>query len=175
MLKKILLTFTFVLYAVILLLVLLVVRFPKESILTRIEQKVERELSGYSCNINDIKYVYPLSVKLQGVTAIHEARQFQLPVTDILVTPTLGNILSEFDVSLELFGGYLNTTVVLDHDNNRVELPSLLINGIDLNEVVFLEQSLGRGGCRARGDNRSLHRGQQPFESGRIFWLRAYQ
>ena len=142
MLKKILLTFTFILYAILLLSVLLVVRFPKESILARIEQKVEQELPGYACTITNITYVYPLSVKLEGVTAVHEARQFQLPVTDILVTPTLGNILSEFEISLELFGGYLNTTIILDHDNNRVELPSLWINGIDLNEVLLISTSL---------------------------------
>lgn len=145
MLKKLSLTFIFLFYAVILLAVLLVVRFPKDAVLTRVEQKIENRFPGYSCEISDIRYIYPRSIMIEGVAITKPDQQSQLPVTNILVTPDLKNILTRFDMSLELFEGTLNTRVILHRENNRVELPTLEISGVNLKEVSFLEQSLGRG------------------------------
>ena len=145
MLKKISLSFTYIFYAVILLVVLLVVRFPKESLLARIEAKVEHELPGYTCTINDIKYGYPINVLLEGVNISHPGRQIQLPETEVTVTPDLKNLLTTFKVSMDVYGGTLSTDVIVHSQENQIELPRLEISATDLEGVGFLAQSLGRG------------------------------
>jgi len=145
MLKKLSLTFVYLFYAVVLIAVLLVVRFPKDTLLTQIERKVEGELSGYTCEISSIKYIYPISVLFEDVTIVHSGRETELPVTNVLITPDLKNVMTQFEMSLDLLGGTLKTGVVLHPESNRVELPTLAISGINLKEVGFIEQDLSRG------------------------------
>ena len=145
MLKKLSLTFLFLSYAVVLIAVLLVVRFPKETLLTQVEQKVEENLSGYTCEIGDISYIYPSSVLIEEVEIVHTGNQSQLPFTSVLITPDLKNVMTRFEISLELLGGTMTTGVVLHPESNRVELPTLVISGINLKDVGFIEQDLSRG------------------------------
>lgn len=145
MLKKLSLTFIYLFYAVALIAVLLVVRFPKDTVLTRVEQKIEERLPGYTCEINNIKYVYPFNVLVEGVTIVHRDNSSQLPVTNVLVTPDPKHLLTRFGISLELLGGTMKTGVVLRPESNRVEFPTLALSGINLKDVAFIEQNLSRG------------------------------
>ncbi len=145
MLKKLSLTFLYLTYAVVLIAVLLVVRFPKETLLTQVEQKVEEKLSGYTCEIGTISYIYPFSVLIEEVEIVHTGNQSQLPFTSVLITPDLKNVMTRFEMSLELLGGTMTTGVVLHPESNRVELPALVISGINLRDVGFIEQDLSRG------------------------------
>lgn len=145
MLKKLSLTFIYLFYAVVLIAVLLVVRFPKDTLLTQIERKVEGELSGYTCKISNIKYIYPISVLFEDVTIVHSGRETQLPITNVLITPDLKNVMTQFEMSLELLGGTMKTGVIRHPESNRVELPTLAISGINLKDVGFIEQDLSRG------------------------------
>ena len=144
MLKKLSLTFIYLFYAVALIAVLLVVRFPKDTVLTRVEQKIEESLPGYNCDISNIKYVYPFNVLVEGVAIVHRDNSSQLPVSNVLVSLDPKHFLTRFGVSLELFGGTMNTGVVLHPESNRVEFPTLEVSGINLKEVAFIEQNLGR-------------------------------
>lgn len=145
MLKKISLTLFFLSYALILIAVLLVVRFPKDTLISRLEQKIETELPGYTCDIDNIKYMYPFSVLFEGVTIIHSTTQAQLPFANILVTPDPKNLMSQFEASLEILGGTMKTEVILHPESRKIELPVLTISGINLKDVGFLEHQLGRG------------------------------
>ena len=145
MLKKISLSFIYLSYAVALIAVLLVVRFPKDTVLTRVEQKIEERLPGYACDISNIKYMYPFNLLVEGVTIVHRDNNSQLPVTNVLVSPDPRHLLTRFGMSLELLGGTMKTGVVLHPENNRVEFPTLEVSGINLKEVAFIEQNLSRG------------------------------
>lgn len=167
MLKKLSLTFIYLFYAVVLIAVLLIVRFPKDTLLTQIERKVEGKLSGYTCEISNIKYVYPISVLFEDVTIVHSGRDTELPITNVLITPDLKNVMTQFEMSLDLLGGTMETGVVLHPESNRVELPRLAISSINLNEVGFIEQDLSRGiegivelSGRYIGDSSDLIRGE---------------
>ncbi len=145
MLRKLSLTLLYLFYAVVLIAVLLAVRFPKETLLTQIERRVEGKLPGYSCEISTIRYIYPFSVLIEGIELVHIGNQSQLPFTNVLITPDLKNVMTRFEMSLELLGGTMNTGVVLHPESNRVELPGLAISGINLKDVSFIEQDLSRG------------------------------
>lgn len=145
MLKKLSLTFLYLFYAVVLTAVLLVVRFPKETLLAQAERKVEEKLTGYTCEIGDIKYIYPFSVLIEEVAIVHTGNGSQLPFNSVLITADLKNVMTRFEMSLELLGGTMTTGVVLHPESDRVELPTLVISGINLKDVGFIEQDLSRG------------------------------
>ncbi len=144
MLKKLSFTFLYLFYAVALIAVLLVIRFPKETVLTRVEQNIEGRLPGYTCDISTIKYVYPFNVLVEGVTLVHRDNSSQLPVSNVLVTLDPKHLLSRFGMSLELLGGTMKTGVVLHSGSNLVEFPTLEVSGINLKDVAFIEQNLSR-------------------------------
>ncbi len=145
MLKKLSLTFLYLFYAVVLTAVLLVVRFPKETLLAQAERKVEEKLTDYTCEIGDIKYIYPFSVLIEEVAIVHTGNGSQLPVNRVLITADLKNLMTRFEMSLELLGGTMTTGVVLHPESDRVELPTLAISGVNLKDVGFIEQDLSRG------------------------------
>jgi len=145
MLRKLSLTLLYLFYAVALIAVLLVVRFPKDKLLSQVERGVEGKLPGYTCEISSFKYIYPFSVLLGGIELVHVGNQSRLPLTNVLITPDLKNIMTRFDMSLELLGGTMKTGVVLQPESSRVEFAGLTLSGIDLNDVSFIEQDLSRG------------------------------
>ncbi len=144
MLKKLSLAFIYLFYAVALIAVLLVIRFPKDTVLTRVEQNIEQRIPGYTCDISNIQYVYPFNVLVEGVTIVHRDNSSQLPVSNVLVTLDPKHLLTRFGMSLELLGGTMKTGVVLHPESDQVEFSGLEVSGINLRDIAFLEQNLGR-------------------------------
>ncbi|MEE4166353.1 MAG: type II secretion system protein GspN [Desulfocapsaceae bacterium] len=144
MLKKLSRVFIYLFYAVVLTAVLLVVRFPTDTLLAQAERKIEEKIPDYTCEIGTIHYIYPFSVAVEEIALINRNNSSRLPVSSVLVTPDLKHLLTRFEIRLELLGGHMNTGVVLHPDSNRVEFPSLAVSGVNLQNVDFIEQNLSR-------------------------------
>jgi type II secretion system protein N len=144
MLKKTALVILCIFYAVVLTLVLLVVRFPKDKFLLFATGKVEQELPGVSCTIADVSYIYPLSLGFDAVRLAAPAELLNVSVDNVVITPDPKNPLKKFATSLELYSGRIETDVTYDRESHLVELPKIVATEIDLGTIESLRQRLER-------------------------------
>jgi len=144
MFKKTALVILCIFYAVILTLVLLVVRFPKNKFLLFAAGKVEQELPGVSCTIADVSYIYPLSLGFDAVSLAAPSELLNVSVDNIVIAPDPKSPLKKFTTSLELYSGSIEAEVTYDRDSGLIELPKIVATQIDLATIESLRQRLER-------------------------------
>ena len=123
--KKILFTLFCIVYGVLLTGTLLVLRFPEERLLDHAAQAVERRLPGYSVSIGDVGYRFPLDLSFNRVRLINPAEIVDVSLEEVLVSLERSNPASRAQVRFDVFGGTVETEVVLDRAAGRIELVGL--------------------------------------------------
>lgn len=144
MFKKTVLVILCIFYALLLTLVLLVVRFPKDKFLLFAASKVEQEIPGVSCTIADVSYIYPLSLGFDAVQLAAPAELLNINVDNVVIAPDPQSPLKKFATSLELYRGRIDAEITYDKQSGLVELPKIVATEIDLETIDSLRQRLDR-------------------------------
>lgn len=142
--KKIALVSLYIFYAIALTLILLVVRFPKETFLSYAGGLIEQELPGTNWIISDVTYIYPYGFRLDTVNLTSSDGLFNVAITNVIITLDPRNLLGGFNVGFNLYDGVVESDVILRRDTDMIELPAFAASGISLERIELLQQRLGR-------------------------------
>jgi type II secretion system protein N len=142
--KKAALVISFMCYALVLTVILLVVRFPKQTFVSYAVDTIEAKLPGFSCAIGDITYQYPLSLQFERVSIENPEELLDINIANILFTLDQKSIGNRGSLRFDLYGGIVEMDVILHRETGVIEIPSLVVSGIRLVEVEPLQRRLGR-------------------------------
>ncbi len=149
-------------YALVLTLILLVVRFPKETFISYAVDTIEGILPGFTIGIGDVVYNYPLSLEIQRVSLANQAEMVDIKIETIMLTFDRKSLGKRIYLQSEIYGGKVAMDVVLHGKLKTVELPSITLSGIRLADIEPLQSRLGRplegtldysGSFEGKGDN----------------------
>ncbi len=138
MLRKLLLFLFYSLFAVLVTVVLLVVRFPREAVIEYLRARVERELPGYRCGLTGITYQYPYGLSVGRVTLTGSGNLPDLILEDLLLTVDPTSPLEHFNVGFTALGGVVLSDIYLRQQGSIVECTNLSVSGIELKQVEMM-------------------------------------
>ena len=142
--KKTALVLSLICYAVVLTLILLVVRFPKQTFISYAVDTIEDKLPGFTCGIGDVEYQYPLSLRFKRVSLANPAELLDINTETILISLDEKDFGNRGSLHFKLYGGIVETDVVLHRDSGIFEMESITLSGISLADIEPLQSRLGR-------------------------------
>ena len=133
MLKKLSLIVLYLSFAVVLTAFLLVIRFPKDSVVAFVISKIEQTLVGYTCGIKGLEYRFPYSLYLEELTLTHQDSHVVLPLQNLLLSADRKSIFKRCRAQFEIFSGDVQSEILFKpSDLTTVELSDLVVTGIDI-------------------------------------------
>ena len=142
--KKAALWISLLCYAIILTLILLVVRFPKETFIAYAIDTIEAKLPGFTIGIGDVVYVYPLSLQINHFSLANPSELLDIEIDTTMFTFDRESPRNRGQLQFGLYGGTVTIDVDLHRESDTVELPSITLSGIRLADIEPLENRLGR-------------------------------
>lgn len=154
-------------YALLLTALILYVRFPTEKFKAYCERHVEHLLPGSTCDIEGIRYRFPMSADFGGikVTRIIEGKVSEMTVDRLLMTPELLQFWRTFSLRGEMYTGTFQAALDVDRGKRTFHLAD-----INLEEVAVSELAAGIGLVEDKISGRFLFSGDyqasisQPIE-----------
>lgn len=131
-------------YAVILTLILLVVRFPKETFISYAIDSIEAKLPGFTIAIGDVVYRYPLGLQINHVSLANPDELLDIKIESIMFTIDPKSQGNSGHLQFEIYGGMVAADAVLRREAGGLELPSIVLSGIQLADIEPLQSRLGR-------------------------------
>lgn len=141
--------FIFLLYCLCALCILgaiLVIFVPRERIAGWAAQMVESRMSGYECSIDDIRYVYPLKIRLYRIHLSDDSRGIHIPIDTMLISFAAEYPIEKIGVSGVLFGGDVSGDVRLDNltSSGNVGIDNLNVSRIHLGDIGMVQSGFDR-------------------------------
>jgi len=144
MIRRTLLILLYFFYGIILIGVLLVMLFPKDSFRTWLAERMERELPGFQLRIEEVRYVHPLKIMLEGLVLENPIERLNLSIDSLVAGIERQWPIRNMQVSAELYGGEMKADVNLNRRENFVGFSNLSISSIRLEDVDVLQKKLDR-------------------------------
>lgn len=143
MLSRLFILLLYCLFSLIFVSVSLVFLFPRDKLLSYTEQLIERQLPGVDFQIEAIRYVHPLKVRLYGVVIHFKRYRIELPVDTLLLLFEPRYPVERIGVVGVLLGGDLKADVVVAK-NGKVNFNNLEFSEMHLADLDKLEQMINR-------------------------------
>ncbi len=142
--KKAALWISLLCYAIILTLILLVVRFPKETFIAYAIDTIEEKFPGFTITVDDVVYVYPLSLQINHLSLANQPESHDIAIDVMMLTFDRKSPGNRGRLQFGLYGGKVAIDVDLHRESDTIELPSIILSGIRLADVDPLKNRLGR-------------------------------
>lgn len=176
--------FLYLLYTLVLIIVLLIVRFPEEKFKNVIVNSIENRFPTSQCSLESMEYHFPFSINivdLQVKSAVES--QLIVKIENIFIQPQLPNPARLFNISLEGYNSVLGCRVRVDVDKDKIFIQDLLIDQLDLSELSYIHNKLGRKlsglltitgdfTTTMKDDNRVVGKGKASVTNGELELLR---
>ena len=135
----------YVLYAIVLTLILLYLRFPKEKFKIFCEDQVEQLFTDSSCSITDIGYSFPAAIVFEKVKIgkTEGEQQSIVAVDQIKIHPGI-KFWSTFKIGGKLYSGTLKASLIVDRAEKNYRLVDIVFNNLNLDEIVKDQGILNR-------------------------------
>lgn len=144
MARRIVLLLVYGCYALLLTGILLVVLFPRDQVPGWLAHRVEQQLPGFACRIDDVRYLHPFAIRIDQIILDNSTAQIKVPIDALSIRFKPGWPLAVEAVSASLFKGSLNSDISIDWPGRRIEMRNLSISSIHLNDIDFLHRRLDR-------------------------------
>ncbi len=143
MLRRLLIFLFYGLFTLVVVVVCLVLLFPRDKFLGWASSYLEQKIPGVEVSMGDIKYVHPLKLRLYELSLADDQKEWELPVDTLLVSVEPRFPIDHIGVVGVLFGGDLRFDLGLD-SNKRLELRHLQVSEFLLTELKLIEQTMAR-------------------------------
>ncbi len=138
-------SFLYLLYALVLTVTLLYVRFPREKFRSFCEYRFEQFLGDTQCRISKINYIFPLTVVFENVKiGAPGAGQDRVRVDRLQLSPRLKTLFTSWSVACELYSGTLEAIVTVPTGDDFFYVKEILGKGLDAAKVMSDLPSLAR-------------------------------
>jgi len=138
-------SFLYLLYALVLTVTLLYVRFPKEEFRSFCEYRFEQFLGDTQCRISKINYIFPLTVVFEDVKIGNPgAGQDRVQMDRLQLSPRLSSLFTSWTIVGELYSGTLEAIVTVPSDDDFFYVKEIYGKGLDVAKVLSGLPSLER-------------------------------
>jgi len=101
-------------------------------------------LSGFACRVQDVRYVHPLKLKFHQIILDNESEQINIPIDSLLIGFEMKWPIEHVDFSAVLYGGVVESGVLLDLKSNRIDLEGFAVASVRLDDINFLQKRIDR-------------------------------
>ncbi len=138
-------SFWYLLYALVLTVTLLYVRFPKEKFRSFCEYRIEQFLGDTQCRISKVNYVFPLTVVFENMKIeAPGSGQDRVQVDRLQLSPRLSTLFTSWGVVGNLYSGTLKAIVTVPSDDDFFYVKKINGKGLDVAKVLLDLPSLAR-------------------------------
>ena len=138
-------SFLYLLYALVLTITLLYVRFPKEKFRSFCEYRFEQFLGDTQCRISKVNYMFPLTVVFENVKiGSPGAGQDRVQMDRLQLSPRLKSLFTSWTIVGELYSGTLDAIVTVPSDDDFFYVKKIHGKGLDVSKVLSDLPSLAR-------------------------------
>ncbi len=132
----------YLLYAVLLTVVLLYVRFPAEKFKQYCVQRIEKLSSDSTCTIDRVGYRFPLSATFKTIilNRVIDGQETALVVDELVITPESWQFWRRFALKGKIYSGLFAATLDLDNRAHSFQLANISGEGLQSGELT---KSLG--------------------------------
>lgn len=129
--------FFYLMYGVLLTSVLLYIRFPTDKFKTFWEKKVEQTFTGSVCNIEKIRYGFPVFLVFEKMQIAKTAgeKQAVIAVEQLKVRPGI-QFWRAFALRGELYTGTVSGVLNLDQNESSYSLTDIVLDDVLLSEII---------------------------------------
>jgi len=130
-------SFLYLLYALVLTVILLYVRFPKEKFRSFCEYRFEQFLGDTQCRISKINYMFPLTVVFENVKiGSPGAGQDRVQMDRLQLSPRLKSLFTAWTIVGELYSGTLEAIVIVPSGDDFFDVKKIHGKGMDVSKVL---------------------------------------
>jgi type II secretion system protein N len=128
----------YVVYAVMLTVVLLYVRFPGEKFKDYCEKRIERLVPGSTCTIEEIAYRFPSSAAFANihVTRTIDEQDSDMVVQRLSVTPEPLQFWRAFTLHGEMYSGLFTAGLDVDSKTQQFHLTAIHVEGLEVGKLA---------------------------------------
>jgi type II secretion system protein N len=139
-------SFLYLVYAVILTAVILYLRFPTEKFRHFCERHVEFYLSGSTCSIERIGYLFPFSLTVNNVQISQEVdgQISRHRIGFFTVAPDFTDFLQRFAINGEMYKGSFALDLRVDRSGKSFRINEVTLKDVDIEEWINDFGLLGR-------------------------------
>lgn len=144
MLRGIFLFLLYCFYGLVLIVALLFIFFPRDRFLLWAAGRVEQELPGFECRIEEVRYEHPFKLRFNQMILENQSERISLPIDTLLAGFEKKWPIENLHVSAVLYGGVLESDLMVTSEKNRITLSNLSATSIRLQDAEFLQKRLDR-------------------------------
>lgn len=146
MVRKFFIFLLYCLFALCITGVFLVILFPRERISAWVATMIEERIPGYTCSIDDIRYVHPLKLRLYRVKVASQDKGITIPIDSLLLSFPAVYPIDQVGVSGVMFGGNVAGDVSFDNLNGsrKININNLEVSQIYFDEIDMIKRGVDR-------------------------------